>query len=162
MGRWACTALAAVLGQALQSAGFSPAVVPSLRVGMHGSSCTALGAEARRVKRREAVAGFGLGLATTLGPPAFATPVRAPLPPGPADPADWDVLTKAAGTVESWGDSLDEPSSWPGIADQVKKAPFTQESMDLMFRKAAKNLPANALLGSDAGYWAGVRVEVRV
>ena len=57
---------------------------------------------------------------------------------------------------------LDEPSSWPGIADQVKKAPFTQESMDLMFRKAAKNLPANALLGSDAGYWAGVRVEVRV
>jgi hypothetical protein len=31
--------------------------------------------------------------------------------------------------------------------------------MDLMFRKAAKNLPPNALLGTDAGYWAGVRVE---
>ena len=169
--RWAGAASAAVLGQALLAAGFAPPFPPGLRNDRRGS-CTPLsaaasapGAATLRVGRRDAVVGFsfGLGLATTLGPQtAAATPVRAPLPPGPADPADWDVLTKAAGTVESWGDSLDEPSSWPGIADQVKKAPFTQESMDLMFRKAAKNLPANALLGSDAGYWAGVRVEVRV
>lgn len=117
--------------------------------------------------RRHAVLGFAAGLVTALNPlPSNAAPVnrntgtvRAPLPPGAADPKDWETLTSAASTVEAWGDDLDDPSSWKTIAEQVEKAPFTQDSMDLMFRKAAKNLPPNALLGSDAGYWAGVRVE---
>jgi len=160
MGR-ACAVSAAVLGQALVAAGFAPPAqqAPAFRSTSSLSllsppSPTAFG-------RRKAILGFGVGLVTTIVPqPSSATPVRAPLPPGPADPADWDALTKAASTVESWGEDLEEPAAWSGIAELVKKAPFTQESMDLMLRKAAKNLPANALLGSDAGYWAGVRVEV--
>ena len=162
--RRACAFSAAVLGQALVAAGFAPpAQAPALRSARHGWCRAHLSPPAATsVSRRKAILGFGIGgLVTTIVPQtSSATPVRAPLPPGPADPADWDALTKAASTVESWGEDLEEPAAWSGIAELVKKAPFTQESMDLMLRKAAKNLPANALLGSDAGYWAGVRVEV--
>ena len=163
----ACAVSAAVLGQVLVAAGFAPPAqqAPALRSARHGW-CRAhlsphVATTVTTVGRRKAMIGFGVGLVTTIVPqPSSATPVRAPLPPGPADPADWDALTKAASTVEAWGEELEEPAAWAGIAELVKKAPFTQESMDLMLRKAAKNLPANALLGSDAGYWAGVRVEV--
>lgn len=118
-------------------------------------------------ERRQVVLGFAAGLTTALGSwPTYAAPVsrgtgtvRAPLPPGDPDPKDWETLTSTASTVEAWGDDLEDPASWKAIAEQVEKAPFTQDAMDLMFRKAAKNLPSNALLGSDAGYWAGVRVE---
>jgi len=118
-------------------------------------------------ERRQVVLGFAAGLTTALGSwPTYAAPVsrgtgtvRAPLPPGEPDPKDWETLTSTASTVEAWGDDLEDPTSWKAIAEQVEKAPFTQDAMDLMFRKAAKNLPSNALLGSDAGYWAGVRVE---
>jgi hypothetical protein len=162
--RRACAVSAAVLGQALVAAGFAPPAhhTPTLRSARHGWCRANLSPPAATaVGRRNAILGFGVALVTTIVPqPSSATPVRAPLPPGPADPADWDALTKAASTVESWGEDLEEPAAWSGIAELVKKAPFTQESMDLMLRKAAKNLPANALLGSDAGYWAGVRVEV--
>ena len=167
--RLACVALTAALIQAVEVAGYVPPLATSCKLTVR-ESCSlptslrmgASGAQRAVARtRREALVGVGLGLATTLLPqPALATPVRAPLPPGPADPADWESLTKAAGTVEAWGSDLEDPDSWTGIAEQVKKEPFTQESMDLMFRKAAKNLPPNALLGSDAGYWAGVRVEV--
>ena len=37
--------------------------------------------------------------------------------------------------------------------------PFTRDSMELMFKKAAKNLPKNNLLGADAGVWTGLMVE---
>ena len=163
MRRWV-GALAAVLGQTLFVSGFVPPLAPGGdRVAMQARLVCSARMEAPSVRRREALLSIGIGLATTIvSQPSSATPVRAPLPPGPADPADWATLTKAAGTAAAWGEDLEDPASWQGIAEQVKKAPFTQESMDLMFRKAAKNLPANALLGSDAGYWAGVRVEVIV
>lgn len=160
MRRWV-GALAAVLGQTLFVSGFVPPLAPGGdRVAMQARLVCSARMEAPSVRRREALLSIGIGLATTIvSQPSSATPVRAPLPPGPADPADWATLAKAAGTAAAWGEDLEDPASWQGIAEQVKKAPFTQESMDLMFRKAAKNLPANALLGSDAGYWAGVRVE---
>ena len=50
------------------------------------------------------------------------------------------------------GEELEDAASWDGISKVVQKEPFTQESMDLMFRKAAKNLPPNALLGNDFFY----------
>jgi hypothetical protein len=141
----------------------STSVAAPLRLRMADS----ISVEAPGFGRRQAVLGIAAGLVTVFDPwPSYAAPVnrntgtvRAPLPPGAADPKDWETLTSAASTVEAWGDDLDDPSSWKTIADEVQKAPFTQDSMDLMFRKAAKNLPPNALLGSDAGYWAGVRVE---
>lgn len=41
----------------------------------------------------------------------------------------------------------------------ASQAPLAPESLDELFRYAAKNLPANNLLGTDAGLWAGLKVE---
>mmetsp|Transcript_56169 Transcript_56169/g.131612 ORF Transcript_56169/g.131612 Transcript_56169/m.131612 type:complete len:230 (+) Transcript_56169:91-780(+) len=87
------------------------------------------------------------------------TPVRAPLPPGPPNPEDKQKLLDAEKLIEGWGSTLKDPASWPSIADAVSKAPLSPDALDELFRYAAKNLPANNLLGTDAGQWAGLKVE---
>lgn len=93
--------------------------------------------------------------------PATATPVRAPLPMGKPDPADREKLEKAAKILEEELGPLLKggPASLGKAAAIVNKEPFTQDSMDMMFKRAAMNLPKNNLFGTDAGVWAGVKTE---
>ena len=135
----------------LRSAGtsLSPAVRPLILMSAERAGCG----------RRELLAGFGSAAFVAAFPKdASATPVRAPLPKGPADPADKDKLFAALDTLEGLGAKLKDPAGWKEAQAIISQAPFTPDAIDLMFRKAAKNLPPNNLLGSDAGQWAGLAV----
>mmetsp|Transcript_46271 Transcript_46271/g.112654 ORF Transcript_46271/g.112654 Transcript_46271/m.112654 type:complete len:226 (+) Transcript_46271:223-900(+) len=110
--------------------------------------------------RRAALLGAAsLAISSPLA--ASATPVRAPLPMGKPDPADREKLEKAAKVLsEELGPLIKSgKEGLPKAAEIVNKEPFTQDSMDMMFKRAAMNLPKNNLLGSDAGIWAGVKTE---
>jgi len=101
----------------------------------------------------------GLSLLTAMGRPALATPVRAPLPRGKADPKDKEKLEKAAVELQALGDKVKDPAQWGGVIKTISKEEFTQEGMEKMLLRAAMSLPKNQLLGTDAGVWSGVRVE---
>lgn len=123
--------------------------------------CSSSAAARPSWSRRESLARF-TSLAFFAASPfsVSATPVRAPLPPGPADPADKDTLLEALGILEALASQLKDPAGWKEAQATISKAPFTPDAMGLMFRKAAKNLPPNNLLGSDAGIWAGLAVNL--
>mmetsp|Transcript_11899 Transcript_11899/g.23462 ORF Transcript_11899/g.23462 Transcript_11899/m.23462 type:complete len:249 (-) Transcript_11899:49-795(-) len=101
----------------------------------------------------------GASLLTTLAQPALATPVRAPLPSGKADPKDKEKLFKAAETFAGLGGGIKDPKQWDSIIEIISKDPFTPEGMNKMFLRAAMSLPKNAILGTDAGIWSGLKTE---
>lgn len=110
--------------------------------------------------RRESLARFTSLAFLTASPFAVsATPVRAPLPSGPADPADKQKLLDSLEILEGLASKLKDPEGWKEAKAIITKAPFTPDTMELMFGKAAKNLPPNNLLGSDAGIWVGFAVR---
>ncbi|EKX46080.1 hypothetical protein GUITHDRAFT_108116 [Guillardia theta CCMP2712] len=127
----------------------SPSLVVSMGLGME------------HVGRREVLTAMAFLSSSILLPlPSYGgTPVRAPLPPGPADPADWKKLQDTFKVLESLEGKIQDSSSWPIVIQTLSKEPFTRDSMELMFKKAAKNLPKNNLLGADAGVWTGLMVE---
>lgn len=50
-----------------------------------------------------------------------ATPVRAPLPPGPADPLDKARLEEVAKFLDTVGPDLTNPDKWPSILEVLNK-----------------------------------------
>mmetsp|Transcript_42873 Transcript_42873/g.99603 ORF Transcript_42873/g.99603 Transcript_42873/m.99603 type:complete len:255 (-) Transcript_42873:34-798(-) len=101
----------------------------------------------------------GLSVLTTLAQPALATPVRAPLPRGKADPKDKEKLEKAAVELQGLEDKVKDPKQWDSVIKVIDKEQYSQDGMETMFLRAAMSLPKNQLLGTDAGIWSGVRVE---
>ncbi len=59
--------------------------------------------------------------ATSFADPVFATPVRAPLPPGEADPADKAKLEAVAKFFESSVSRVQNPDNWPSIIEAISK-----------------------------------------
>lgn len=115
--------------------------------------------EDRRKLLLNGAAIFSLATIFSSGQPSFATPVRAPLPPGPADPQDKAKLEDIAKYLDAIGPDLNNPDKWPSILEVVNKDPYPRDSLDALFRYAARGLPPNALLGTDAGQWVGVKTE---
>jgi len=112
------------------------------------------------ISRRNLLLGFGIAAGVPpLRDAQAKTPVRAPLPGGPPNPIDKQKLIDSEALIEGWGSKLKDPTTWPEIAEAVSKTPLSPESLDELFRYAAKNLPPNNLLGTDAGLWAGLKVE---
>lgn len=56
--------------------------------------------------------------------PSYATPVRAPLPPGPADPQDKAKLEDIAKYLDTIGPELTNPEKWSSILEVINKVVF--------------------------------------
>lgn len=80
--------------------------------------------EDRRKLLLNGAAIFSLATIFSSGQPSFATPVRAPLPPGPADPQDKAKLEDIAKYLDAIGPDLNNPDKWPSILEVVNKVDF--------------------------------------